>query len=1361
MKRKTFGLITLALTFAALMLAAACSAAAATFKLAETKVWLDRYEEKVVQLEKGDAAALKWTSGDEKVVTVNAGKLIAQGEGSTVVTVSDGNASEKIDVRVTDSGVKPKIGFTDFNVYLNTPTQIPATLDYAGKEMKTEIDYKIEPEDPSYFSVNGNELTGLKLGSVKAVLSAEWKGLSLRAEVTVHVENPVYMEAEKEIRIHNVETKLGKADLGVRVYKLGKEIENASVQYTVTQGEDFVRVENGTVYAQAEGEAVVQARYTADGAEVSAEICVTVLPNYIETSFRQGNEMIPITFCKHDGEVGGRKSDNMYEYRAADGVDGNTCWNNRIVNAEEGKSLLEFYRAGYRYFAFDVYYTSHENLMVGCHNLTSWISVGEYMRRDYLTIAADGEAINRLEKTRWVTMIYDIKVLWEQSISLPSSFFFFVNDDTTTQYVMNARWYLDDKVLPKENLSYIERENYVQATNDEFAIGVPVSTGYKKGQDLPSIAVTPETVPSYEPSSGIGGRKGAYRYATRATGSESNRLVVVKSLNATYDDGMYAMSQLGTHLAFDVYPESGTSFTFRMNGEMLATVLPDRTNLGEFENWLIVIKDGKRQSSITLGEWQTVVIAVADNYDSDRYSSMISFSADAADSVVYLDNVRYYKNGDFIPNQYADDKYAPYLYGEAKGATVGKLAEGAFKGAYEFVNPADARLAFKGVTTEDGSAGECFKGGYQFVRMGVYFADNVSSFTVRYQPQNGGTAYTETIEIGKDFNSDYVFAFRTDETAAFKLERNIWYTVYFAVKHTSNDVAKAELTFGTAGGSDGAPAKAYLKNVAFEYAVNTVYTKTNEGTSGLYSVEYIKDGAYAGSWKYTNATCGGNEGDTKNWGESGVRFSRVHAVNDGPAGAFFKDGYKWVKADFLFTESVETFSIRFSAGTNHPYWVQFIPFNTMLPQNVYAMNAENSRVNVLEYGVWYSLYIPVDQTSTDNDWYTVSVYTNGGSEKNPAVSYVKNVEYLKDWVSPEYPSRPTSPIELSPSLKAGNADYYKYVSLEKQQDGAFKGAYKYENKTSGEEAGENQNWGESGLYFSEVYDPITGADQETFYSCGYSYVRLSIYFDASVNSFTLRITDSVDSNAWIQKIQFGSTEISSDYWFFTGASGARVYTLQKQTWYTMWIKPVKGERLCILPNGGSSAAPSVVYLKDLSYEKEMPLLPSLVNHQDYKNVKIEEQAAGEFAGTCKYTNGNLGRPGGVYGESGIYFNEVYNPHLGAEQETFFRDGYSYIRFDFYVGANVDSIDLRHGYTVDGGWMQEWTSQSLTEGVYWLYDASGNPVNTGWKAGEWYTLVIKPVKDTFLAIQTNGGSAENPPVMYLKNISYEKTPPFAA
>ncbi len=209
------------------------------FTLAEgaNMVWLDRYEEAEVALASGDAAALDWSSADESVVTAEAGLLIAQGEGETTVTVTDGSTSAEITVKVRDSGIKPRFSFSATDAFLNVSTAFPNTITYNDKIYTPELNYTVTFEDETFATFADGQITGLKLGSTKADISAEYKGLTLKATITVNVKEPLNLEfAADEIELYNVEGKFGEAELDAKVLYLGEEVADAVISYEAIEG---------------------------------------------------------------------------------------------------------------------------------------------------------------------------------------------------------------------------------------------------------------------------------------------------------------------------------------------------------------------------------------------------------------------------------------------------------------------------------------------------------------------------------------------------------------------------------------------------------------------------------------------------------------------------------------------------------------------------------------------------------------------------------------------------------------------------------------------------------------------------------------------------------------------------------------------------------------------------------------------------------------------------------------------------------------------------------------------------------------------------------------------------------------------
>ena len=150
MMKKKWGIIFAFVCAAVVSLAlAACAEKGTEFSLKETLYWLDRYEEKMVELESGDLEDLTWISSVESIGTVEAVKLIAQGEGNATVTVSFGKHSENINVHVTDSGTKPMLQLDDFYAYEGVETPIPAAVSYNGATVAENISCTAVSDDES------------------------------------------------------------------------------------------------------------------------------------------------------------------------------------------------------------------------------------------------------------------------------------------------------------------------------------------------------------------------------------------------------------------------------------------------------------------------------------------------------------------------------------------------------------------------------------------------------------------------------------------------------------------------------------------------------------------------------------------------------------------------------------------------------------------------------------------------------------------------------------------------------------------------------------------------------------------------------------------------------------------------------------------------------------------------------------------------------------------------------------------------------------------------------------------------------------------------------------------------------------
>ena len=531
---------------------------AEAFELADgaEQIWMDRYDEKTIFLKSGNAEKLNWVSSDKKVVTVDKGRLSAEGVGNAKITVFSGLKKETVNVSVNDSGSLPTIECEDFDAYQDAEIEIPAAIKYNGEITDIKVDYIAEIIDTSVAEYADGKIKGISLGQTSAIIKTDYKGLHLERNVKITVqENSLVDFKEAEVEIYNAQgnAKLNSTTLAPKVVKDGKVIKNAELVYEAVEGEDCIIIEGAKVIAAKEGSATVKATYQDKDMTLEGTITVKVHPNWVASGFTNGS-LYPITWQPAEGTIGGRKAEgtDMMEYRAAD-LSNSSYWEHRVSGNDTDIYLTDLYRKGYRYFAYDVYYGSDANFLMGM-SYAQTVYIEEYFRRDYMQVLCDEdgdgkqEVTNRVKKNQWMTLVFDLMAMIEENPNQTSCFFFTVNDSTTSSYVMNVRYYLDDTSFPKENLDYTDEGDYVQATLDEFGVYIPVSQGYanlkttrKYGTEVKSGEAT--TYGSYNKK--VGGRTGVYRYQANSDNQWINNLVVASSMNKSYDLGMLNLTSHG------------------------------------------------------------------------------------------------------------------------------------------------------------------------------------------------------------------------------------------------------------------------------------------------------------------------------------------------------------------------------------------------------------------------------------------------------------------------------------------------------------------------------------------------------------------------------------------------------------------------------------------------------------------------------------------------------------------------------------------------------------------------------------------------------------------------------------------------
>ena len=1305
------------------------------------KIWLDRYDEADVVLVKGDKNALTWTSADERIVTVDKGRVIAQGKGVTTVTVADKKFKTDIAVTVRDSKIPPRLDFTEINAYLDNEVKLPQYVKYGAKTYESDLQYSVNIEDSSFASFTDNRIKGLKLGVTKADIETSYKGLTLRQTVTVNVKEPLSVVLDDEqAEIYNVNNKKGKYNIDSAVTWLGEKV-NVTPKWQITSGAEYIRLDGDTVVAVAEGEAVVETAVEYNGKQAEASVKIIVHPDFIPTEFAPSGEENIV--WEQTTETIGDRSGNDYvimKYQPDDNIgktdaDGDHIYSQRVEERKSGELLTKMYADGIRYFAYDLYFDcSDPYLMVGCGPYYDWILANSYFRSDYFTIlSADQgkkpEVINVLQTKRWITLVYDIKALWMNSLNLESKFFFFVNKhvDGEYQYLCNPRYSLSDEFIPSENIVRVKKDGYIQATCDEFDPMTPVQPADK----VPSYGICDEQ---------IGGRENVYKYVAHTSVPLNNAMIAAASNGLGYDAAMYELKKLGSHLTFDIYPEKCTDISFYLNYLGLSAKFEiGKTNTLEYDKWLTVIADGKIQSVIQPGRWQTISIAYLDNYDETAAAASIMFAACNAGDVIYIDNVRYMPDDGFIPDKYEEEAVRPVLSDNTIGVTLERELSGAYAWSYKYTNPTTGNEAssVRFITVEEG--GEFFRAGYQYVKFDMFVTSDVTSVTLKAAADKNVTAYEKTLTVGQPFTGADIFD--VDGRKVDTLQADAWYTVYIPVRYTNAETGNVDVSVRTDGGTADKPAVAYIRYLNFAYDVNGLFTRDYYDSSDLYSVEYQTSGEYAGSWKYINTHF--------DYGESGIAFDRVTSRNNERAGAFFKDGYHWIKVDFLVKRNVKTFAIRVSgAATNTiaDYWKQNIPVDADIDATeIYAVDEKGNRASRIATGKWYTLYIPIEYTSVPpaDSYVMVSVYFNGGSAAAPAEGYFKNIEYLKE--TPAIPEAKPFPYS---TWQQYYPDLMVYVGLSWNDDGSVLYTCKKDSD------------GETGLCLSEGFGNAAYSK--------YKYARMEFSVGANTQNISFRMkgdtANSFSGEYWVQAIPVGSDfggESYAEYVYLYDESGNRVTMIERDTRYVIYLPYTTGDNWdTVYLGGGTTEAPAHMSIYGVTYTESRPKAPKEIPYgvwyPDKKTVTLSWSEDGTYVlFTCTDETQD---------SSGFYLKEW------QDNKAEYSKKYKYARMSFSVGANTSTISFRmKGDNVNSFsgeyWVQaipvgsDFGGEGYAENVY-IYDENGNRVTLIERDTRYVVYLPVTESDNWNDVYANGGSAEAPAHMSIYEVTYTESLPKA-
>lgn len=252
---------------------------------------IDRFGEGTLTAEITGSGTVEWSSSDEKVVTVDGGRVVATGVGTAVVTatLAGTNISDTCTVTVTEATELPVLTLdkTSVSVLKGGTLTVTPTVRYRGEEVEGAV-YTWTIDDTGVATVADGVVTGVSAGSAKLSVQAVWKGETLVRTIDVFVNADASVsvtsggEAVTSVTLRTSLPEGVDPDyiteivLSAAAYEGGKQVEDPTIVWTLTG--DAVTLENGKVTASKEGSATVRAAYTTtEGDEVYADVEITVV----------------------------------------------------------------------------------------------------------------------------------------------------------------------------------------------------------------------------------------------------------------------------------------------------------------------------------------------------------------------------------------------------------------------------------------------------------------------------------------------------------------------------------------------------------------------------------------------------------------------------------------------------------------------------------------------------------------------------------------------------------------------------------------------------------------------------------------------------------------------------------------------------------------------------------------------------------------------------------------------------------------------------------------------------------------------------------------------------------------------------
>lgn len=230
------------------------------------------------------------------------------------------------------------------------------------------------------------------------------------------------------------------------------------------------------------------------------------------------------------------------------------------------------------------------------------------------------------------------------------------------------------------------------------------------------------------------------------------------------------------------------------------------------------MRGGKLQYTIESDSWQTVSINYekACLYASQLANAPVSIELALAGNgdAAYINNVRYYKDGDFLPSAY--ENFPPSgIEAADENAELSNVVSGEYKGSTLYENKNGEGKVIFGEVQRGTTPGTFFSEQNKFITLSFCLTDSAKTLEISSLTQFSGYPIhnVSTVIVGEPYEKDgNLLIFDINGSEVNEIETGKWYILSFYVEYMASP-ASANVTFAVIGENGGA-ASAYLKDLS-------------------------------------------------------------------------------------------------------------------------------------------------------------------------------------------------------------------------------------------------------------------------------------------------------------------------------------------------------------------------------------------------------------------------------------------------------------------------------------------------------------------------------------------------------------------